>query len=71
MEKMIKPAFQTRDYHAGEVIAIRDRYQQYLYTKNSFYPIDMYVANDNLVMIYPKNELGKELYEKYRKYELK
>jgi len=72
MKNVIKPAFQTREYHTNEVVAVKDRYQSYLYVKHGFYPIDMYVdSSDNLVMIFPKNERGKELYEKYRKYELK
>ena len=72
MENMIKPAFQTREYKTREVVAIKDRYESFLFVKHGHYPVDMYVdANDNLVMIFPKNERGKELYEKYRKYELK
>ena len=72
MGNLVKPAFQTRSYNAREVVAVKDRYQAYLYVKHGFYPIDMYVdSGDNLVMIFPKNERGKELYEKYRKYELK
>ena len=70
MENMIKPAFQTREYKTREVVAIKDRYESFLFVKHGYYPVDMYVDNnDNLVMIFPKNERGKELYEKYRKYE--
>lgn len=72
MYEYIKPAFQTRPYRTGEVIAIKDRYQSFLYIKHGFYPIDIYVDNnENLVMIFPKSDRGKALYEKYRKYELK
>ena len=71
MEPKVKPAFQTREYHSRDVIAIRDRWQQFLYVKNNAYPLDMYVdSKDNLVMIFDKSET-RELYEKYRRYELK
>ena len=72
MSNLVKPAFQTRSYNTRDAVAVKDRYQSYLYVRHGFYPVDMYVdSNDNLVMIFPKNERGKELYEKYRKYELK
>lgn len=71
-ENLIRPAFYTRNYKPSEVVAIRDRHQSYLYVKHGFYPVDMYVdSGENLVMIFPKNERGRELYEQYRKYELK
>lgn len=71
MEQKIKPTFQTREYCSRDVIAIRDRWQQFLYIKHSARPLDIYVdSNDNLVMIFDKNET-RELYEKYRRYELK
>lgn len=72
MYEYIKPAFQTRPYKTGEVVAVKDRYQSFLYVKNGLYPIDMYVDNnENLVMIFQKNARSKELYDKYRRYELK
>ena len=71
MEQKIKPTFQTREYYSRDVIAIRDRWQQFLYVKHAARPLDIYVdSNDNLVMIFDKNET-RELYEKYRRYELK
>lgn len=71
-ETLIKPAFSTKEYKTSEVVAVKDRWQSFLYVKHGHYPVDMYVdTKDNLVMIFPKNERGRELYEKYRKYELK
>ena len=40
MYEYIKPAFQTRPYKTGEVVAVKDRYQSFLYVKNGLYPID-------------------------------
>ena len=71
MSELAKPAFHTRDYDPTKCVAIRDRYQSYLYIKHHAYPVDMYVSsNEDLVMVFDKEET-KELYEKYRRYELK
>ena len=68
---LVTPTFETRKYNAKECVAIRDRWQQYLYIKNGAYPVDMYVsdADKNLVMVFDKVKTY-ELYQKYRKYEL-
>lgn len=67
----ILPTFQTREYFAAESVAIRDRYQQYLYIKHNAYPIDIYVSNstNDLVMVFDK-EATKDLYKLYREYKL-
>lgn len=71
MAEFVKPAFYTREYDPQKCVAIRDRYQSYLYIKHGTYPLDMYVSsNEDLVMVFDKEET-KELYERYRKYELK
>lgn len=70
MEEQIRPSFQTRDYKISESCFIRDRYQCYLYIKHGARPLDMYVSsNEDLVMVFDKKDT-KELYEKYRRYEL-
>ena len=71
MSDLIKPSFQTRSYRSDEVCRIRDRWQSFLYVKHGAKPVDMYVdSEDNLVMLFMKNET-KELYDAYRKYQLK
>lgn len=71
MSDLIKPNFQTRPYRSDEVCRIRDRWQSFLYVKHGAKPVDMYVdSEDNLVMLFMKNET-KELYDAYRKYQLK
>lgn len=69
---LVTPTFQTRRYAPEDVVAIRDRWQQYLYIKNGAYPIDMYVSysDENLVMVFDKQET-QHLYQAYRRYELK
>lgn len=68
--EFIKPNFQTRPYRPSEVCRIKDRRQSFLYMKHGVNPVDLYVdSDDNLVMIFFKNET-KELYEKWRRYEL-
>lgn len=70
-DRKIKPAFQTRPYYIRDTVAIKDRYQSFLFIKHGASPVDLYVdCNDNLVMVFMKSET-KELYEKYRRYELK
>lgn len=67
---LIKPAFQTRPYRPSEVCRIKDRRQSFLYIKNGAMPVDLFVdSDDNLVMIFLKSET-KELYDKWRRYEL-
>lgn len=70
--ELIKPALITMPYDARKCVFIRDRYQQFLYIKHGAYPLDLYVAldTDDLVMVFDKQST-KELYEKYRRYELK
>ena len=67
----IIPSFQTRPYKPSEVCRIKDRYQSFLYIKHGAKPVDLWVdSDDNLVMLFMKNET-RELYDAYRKYQLK
>ena len=69
--ELIKPRFQTRPYKASEVCRIKDRWQSFLYIKHGANPVDLYVdGDDNLVMLFLKDET-RELYDAYRKYQLK
>ena len=70
MNELVKPAFQTRFYNTREVVRIVDRYEQFLFIKHGAYPVDMYEKDENLVMIFLKQDT-KELYELYRQYKLK
>ncbi len=70
MGEFVKPTFQTNEYNPKNCVAIRDRWQQFLYIKHMAYPIDMYVSGDDLVMVFDR-EKTRDLYEKYRRYELK
>ena len=70
MEPQIKPAFQTKAYYPNEVIRCRDRRQQYIWLKNQIYPLDMYESNGDVIMIFPKNEKTRELYQKWRNREI-
>lgn len=70
MEQKIKPAFQTQEYYAHEVIRCRDRYQQYVWLRENIYPLDVYESRGDVIMIFPKNDKTRELYEKWRKREL-
>ena len=68
--ELIKPSFQTRPYKPSEVCRIKDRRQSFLYVKYGAKPVDIYVdTDDNLVMLFLKSET-KELYDKWRRYEL-
>lgn len=70
MSELVKPAFYTREYDPQKSVRIFDRYQQYLFIKHNAYPIDMFVSSDeNLVMVFDKEET-RDLYKKYRRYEL-
>ena len=71
MNNLITPSFQTRAYDPKKSVAIRDRWQSFLYIKHHAKPLDIFVdANDNLVMIFDKEET-RELYKLYREYKLK
>lgn len=71
MKELVKPAFYTRDYDPDKCVAIRDRWQSFLYLRHGAKPVDIFVStNDDLVMVFDKEET-KELYAKYRRYELK
>ena len=72
MENIIKPSLQTRDYKPSEVVAVQDMWQLVLYMRNGAKPVDLYISDGSqrLVALFLKSET-KELYEKYRKYELK
>lgn len=65
----IEPSFQFRKYRTKDVVRIVDRYQEFKYLSLGLKPVDMYVSNDNLVMVFLKNET-QDAYEKYRKREL-
>lgn len=68
---LITPSFQTRPYNPRRSIAIKDRWQQYLYIKHNARPLDIFVdTQENLVMIFDKEET-QELYKLYREYKLK
>lgn len=70
MEKLVKPAFYTRDYDPSQCVAIRDRWQSFLYLKAGAKPVDIYVStNDDLVMVFDKDET-RPLYKLYREYKL-
>lgn len=70
MNNLIKPTFDGFGYDPKKSVAVRDRWQQYLYIKNGAKLLDIYVSSDeNLVMVFDKMAT-KELYEKYRRYEL-
>lgn len=70
--ELVKPALITKPYDPRMCVFIRDRWQQYLYIKNGAYPLDLYVSleTEDLVMVFDKQST-KELYEKYRRFELK
>ena len=70
MSDLIKPNLHTEPYHPKDCIRIKDRYQAFLYCKHGAKVQDIFVdSDDNLIMIFRKDET-KELYEKYRKYQL-
>lgn len=71
MSNLINPNFDGASYDPRKSVAVRDRWQQYLYIKNGARLLDIYVSSDeNLVMVFDK-AATKELYDKYRRYELK
>lgn len=71
MEPKVKPAFQFREYYPHEVVRIKDRYEAYLFMKHNVMPTDLYLSPDkkDTIFVFFKSET-KELYEKYRRYEL-
>lgn len=55
----IKPRFYLYDYDATKVIKVVNPYKQKIYIKNGLYPCDIYVDNnDKLVMIFEKKTLS-------------
>ena len=62
----ITPSFQTRPYKPSEVIRCRDRFQQYVWLRHKVYPLDVFESNGDVIMIFPKNDITKELYRKWR-----
>ena len=68
-EELVRPAFNTKTYRACDVVRLRDRYQCYKYIEAGVYPLDMYVSNGDLIMIFSKTET-KELFQKWRNREL-
>ena len=64
-----------RDYNPNEVVRVVIKKQQDLYIKNRCFPIDLYISSnadtgdDVLVMIFLKEDT-KELYVKWKNYEL-
>ena len=67
--KITKPRFSTKSYNKQQTVAIKDRWQQFLYLKHQIYPVDMYVLNDDLVMVFLKRDT-KDLYCLYRQHKL-
>lgn len=67
--KTTKPRFNTQSYNKQQAVAIKDRWQQFLYIKNKIYPVDMYVLDDNLIMVFLKKDT-KDLYCLYRQHKL-
>ena len=72
MDNLIKPSLQTRSYKASEVVAVQDMWQLVLYMRNGAKPVDLFISDESkrLVALFLKSET-KELYEKYRRFELK
>lgn len=72
MENIIKPSLQTRSYKASEVVAVQDMWQLVLYMRNGAKPVDLFISNESqrLVALFLKSET-RDLYEKYRKFELR
>ncbi len=68
-ETLIKPAFQTKPYKLADVCFIKDRFQQYKYLSAGAFPLDMYEANGDLIMVFSKAET-RILYQKWRNHEL-
>lgn len=69
MKDLVRPTISGAPYNPIDCIAIRDRYQSYLYIKHQVYPKDIYVSNDDLVMVFSKEDT-KDLYELWRKHAL-
>lgn len=71
-KNLVKPSFQTREYDANDVVAVQDIWQLVLYMRNGAKPVDLYISNESgrLVALFLKSET-RELYEKYRRFELK
>ena len=72
MEKMIEPSLKTRSYKPSDVVAVQDMWQLVLYMRNGAKPVDLFISNESqrLVALFLKSET-RDLYEKYRRYELK
>lgn len=70
-EKLIKPWLESTPYNTKSVIRCKDRYQAFLYMKHGLKPYDVYINGDDMIFIFPKNQMCQELYEKWRKFELK
>lgn len=68
-EELVKPAFHTKTYRTCDVVRIRDRHQSFKYVEAGVYPLDMYVSQGDLVMIFSKTET-KDLFQKWRNREL-
>ena len=71
MEPKVKPDFQMREYLPHEAVRIKDIHQSYLFLKNGARPVDIYplLDKEGIVFVFLKSET-KELYEKYRRFEL-
>ena len=72
MGKKVKPQIPHIDeYDVEEVIKCKDRYQAYLYIKHGLSPYDVFVSGEDMIFIFPKNELCKKLYAQWRSFNLK
>ena len=69
MRNLVKPTITGEPYDPIKCVRIADRYQMFLYVKHGVFPKDIYVENNNMVMVFDKDET-KELYEKWRRFEL-
>lgn len=71
MDQKVKPAFQLREYYPHEAVRVKDTHQAFLFIKNGARPVDIYTLPDKkgIIFVFLKSET-RELYEKYRRYEL-
>ena len=69
MRNLVKPTISGESYDPTECVRIVDRRQMFLYVKHGAYPKDVYVKGEDMIMVFDKEET-KELYEKWRRYEL-
>lgn len=69
MRTLVKPTISGELYDPAKCVRIADRYQMFLYVKHGAYPRDIYVIENDMVMVFDK-ESTRDLYEKWRRHEL-